>query len=74
MARTETLQVVRDRWAVLCGLDSDNLIDDDARDFFDLANIALNKAWPRSEWPFSMKTFPKLMISMDLLIYQAIQK
>jgi len=60
MARTETLQVVRDRWAVLCGLDSDNLIDDDARDFFDLANIALNKAWPRSEWPFSMKTFPKL--------------
>ncbi|MCZ6897327.1 MAG: hypothetical protein O7D95_01270 [Betaproteobacteria bacterium] len=60
MARTETLQVVRDRWAVLCGLDSDNLIDDDARDFFDLANIALNKAWHRSEWPFSIKTFPKL--------------
>jgi len=35
MARTETVQLVRDRWAALCGLDKDNIISADADVFYE---------------------------------------
>jgi len=59
MARTKTLQQIQDRWAGLCGLDKDNIIDDDASDFIEFANGAVNYAWQRAEWPFALRVFPK---------------
>ena len=59
MARTKTLQQVQDRFAGLCGLDKDNIIDDDAGDFLEFANGATNYAWQRAEWPFTIRVFPK---------------
>ena len=56
MARTETVQAVRDRWASLCGLDKDNVITDDASVFLEFANLALHQAWQRAQWPFATKT------------------
>ncbi len=56
MARTETVQAVRDRWAALCGMDKDNVIGDDAAVFIELINIALDEAWQRAYWPFATKT------------------
>jgi hypothetical protein len=56
MARTETVQLVRDRWAALCGMDKDNIIDDDAGVFLEFLNIALNEAWQRAYWTFVTKT------------------
>lgn len=59
MARTKTLQQVRDRWAGLCGLDKDAIIDDDAEDFIEYVNGAINHAWQRAEWPFALRVFPR---------------
>jgi len=56
MARTETLQDTRDRWAVLCGMDKDNIIADDEAVFLELASLAMYQAWPKAEWPWAFKT------------------
>jgi len=56
MARTETAQIVRDNWAVQCGLDPTNIITDDATAFLSLLNKAVREAWPRAEFPYVTKT------------------
>lgn len=56
MARTETVQLVRDRWAVLCGLDPTTLITDDATAFLTFLNLAIRESWMRAEWAFVTKT------------------
>lgn len=55
MAKTTTVQKIRDKWAPLCGLDKDNIITDDASLFLELLNMAIDEAWLRAEWAFSMR-------------------
>ncbi len=58
MAKTTTVQKIRDKWAVLCGLDKDNVNTDDASAFLEFLNLAIDEAWLRAEWPFSMRITP----------------
>jgi len=58
MAKTTTVQKIRDKWAILSGLDKDNIISDDAEAFLELVNIAVDEAWMATEWPFAMRVFP----------------
>jgi len=55
MARTATIQEVRDRWAALVGLDGANIITDDATNFLEYVNRNTRKAWARAEWTFVTK-------------------
>ena len=59
MAKTTTVQKVRDRFAPLVGIDPANMIDDDAVSFLSFLNLAIDNAWMRSEWPFVMRVFEK---------------
>jgi hypothetical protein len=67
MARTETLQLVQDRWAALCGLDKDNIIADDAAAFLLFAAIAIDEAWQRAEWTFVTKITAHITDSLDFI-------
>lgn len=67
MAKTTTVQKIRDKFAVLAGLDKDNIISDDAEAFLELLNIAIDDAWSAAEWPFSMRVFPKLVDTQGLI-------
>lgn len=55
MAKTTTIQKIRDKWAGLCGLDKDNIISDDAGAFLEFVNLGVDEAWLRAEWPFAMR-------------------
>lgn len=56
MARTQTVQIVRDNFASRVGLDSTNITTDDATVFLSLLNQTISEAWQRAEFPFTTKT------------------
>jgi len=56
MAKTTTVQKIRDKFASLSGLDKDNLITDDASVFLELLNLAIDEAWLQAEWPWCIRT------------------
>jgi len=55
MAKTTTVQKIRDKWAGLCGLDKDTVNTDDASVFLSFLNLAIDEAWLSTEWPFAMR-------------------
>ena len=55
MARTETVQNVRDRYAAIAGLEGADIIADDALNFLEYINRNYRKAWARAEWTFATK-------------------
>lgn len=67
MAKTTTVQIVRDRFAPLVGLTADNFIDDDAQAFLGFLNLAIDSVWMRAEWPFCMRIFQKTTDSAGLV-------
>jgi len=65
--RTTTVQVVRDGWAALAGLDPDNITTEDARVFTEFINRNYRNAWMRAEWPFSVASVAKTPDSNGLI-------
>jgi len=53
LLRTTTVQDVRDQWASLCGLDSTNVITDDATAFIEFLNLCFAKVWIKMPWSFA---------------------
>lgn len=51
--RTTTVQDVRDLWASLSGLDSTNVISDDAIAFIEFLNLSFPKVWIKVPWAFA---------------------
>ncbi len=60
MARTVTIQLVRDRYSTLIGIDPASVIDDDATAFLQYVNRNLRKIWSRGEWTFATRSIPSL--------------
>jgi hypothetical protein len=67
MARTETVQIVRDNWAVSVGLDPTNITTDDATAFLSLLNKSIREAWQRAEFPFVTKTTAHITDAYDMV-------
>lgn len=53
MALSTTVQKIRDKWSVLCGLDKDDVNPDDASAFIETLNLSIDEIWLSAEWTFA---------------------